>query len=151
MMPLPPGDRIGGILGALDLDRFSGWLAVQIEGDHAAAIGSVEKIDLVSAGLGDIDGEIEPFARLGPTNVKEFVGRRNLVVGAVVRLVSIFRVRDADRLVMTELVVIIAIEWIQPAAAGILLAVVMVRDTFTAPILIGAHHRSRDSLRGVIG
>src|SRR5258705_14024205 len=149
MMPLPPGDRIGGILGALDLDRFSGWLAVQIEGDHAAAIGSVEKIDLVSAGLGDIDGEIEPFARLGPTNVKEFVGRRNLVVGAVVRLVSIFRVRDADRLVMTELVVIIAIQWIQPAPAGILLAVGMVPEALTAPIGISGQHPSAGSLPAV--
>src|SRR5277367_3838815 len=99
VMPLTPCYGIGGVGGGDDGQGASGVLAVYVEGDRATAIGSVEEISGVGGGFGDFNGDIEPFAGLGPANVELIFRGQDDVVGIVVNVVVEFGVGDVHAFV----------------------------------------------------
>src|SRR3974390_2833285 len=105
-MPLAPGDGIGCIVRGNDDERTSGWPAIHVEGDGAAAVRGVEQVDGVVAGFGNLNCDVEPLAGFRPTDVKQIGGRYDLVVGVVVNLRVEFElgVRGVDAFVDAELV-----------------------------------------------
>ena len=72
-MPLAPGYGLGFAEGGGDGDGGGGG-AVDVEGDGAAAVGGVEEVGGVEAGVGYVDGEVEPLAGFGPADVEWSAG-----------------------------------------------------------------------------
>src|ERR1700733_10713721 len=83
VVPLAPGDGLVFAEGAGDGDGRAGD-SVDVEGDAAAAVGGVEEVGGVAAGVGYVDGEVEPLAGDGPADVELAVGWGDEVVGVVV-------------------------------------------------------------------
>lgn len=81
MVPLPPGDRLGGIEGGGEGEGRGGGDAVDVEREGRVALRRVEEVGHVGAGRGGLDREVEPFARLGPADVEQAEGRDHLVAG----------------------------------------------------------------------
>lgn len=145
VVPLTPVDRVVGVVGGLDFHRLAGRLIVDIEGDRAAAVGGVEQVGGVDPVFRHGHGHVEPFARLGPAHVelldRGLDGTEFVVVDAGLGVGGIHAVAVA------ELVVVVAVERVQAAAAVVLPGVVVIRHTLPAQVEVRAVHSPRDRLR----
>ena len=84
VVPLTPGDGVGGVSGSSELERPGCVFAVDVDGNRSAAVRGVKKISRVGAAARDVDGDVEPLAGLGPANVEEIGGWGELVEGIVI-------------------------------------------------------------------
>lgn len=149
MVPLTPGEGVGLVEGGLDGEGAGGGFAVEVDGDGPSAVGGVEKVGGVEAGVGDFDGDVEPLAGLGPADVELVFGREDERVGAVVSGVGRgveLGVGGVDALVDAELVEVGAVGGIELAGAVIDGVGVVVGDAFAAAVVEGALYFAGDGL-----
>src|ERR1700722_7705216 len=87
VVPLPPRDRVGSVVGRPDIERPDEVFTVQIKGDLPSSIGSVQKGDGVDTGFFGVYGHVEPFSRHRPAHIEQTSGWGPLLIRVVVDLV----------------------------------------------------------------
>ena len=132
MVPLPPGDRVGSVVGRPDIERPGEFAPVQIKRYLPSSIRSVQKVDGVDTRLLDVDRHVEPLSRHRPPDIKQVLGRMHLLVRIVVDLIVIFGIGGIHAFAHAELIQVSPIGWGQTAAAVVFGIAVVVGNPFTA-------------------